>query len=98
MKNVVRDKDGECIHIGEWGHDIQPVVNENAEDMTLGEARAMEADNKNPDHSYDEKGKPTIESIDHHYCLRNLDTLVILSSILTLQIYCPSSTSRIGGG
>lgn len=61
MKNVVRDKDGECIHINEWDHDIQPVVNENAEAMTLGEARAMEAAGKNPDHLYDEEGNLVTE-------------------------------------
>lgn len=63
MKNVVRDKDGECIHIGEWDHDIQPVVNENAEDMTLGEARALKKEGKNPDHLYDEKGELISEDL-----------------------------------
>lgn len=57
MKNVVRDKDGECINIGEWDHDIQPVINEKSESMTLGDARSMEAAGKNPDYLYDEMGE-----------------------------------------
>lgn len=63
MKNVVRDKAGECIHIGEWDHDIRPVLNENAESMTLGEARIMKAEGKNPNHLYDEKGELVTEDL-----------------------------------
>ncbi len=63
MKNVVRDKDGECIHIGKWDHNIRPVINENAENMTLGKARAMEADGKNPDHLYDTRGELVTEDL-----------------------------------
>lgn len=63
MANIIRDINGESIHIGEWEHDHQPVINPDAENMTLGEARAMESEGKNPDHLYDENGELVTEDL-----------------------------------
>lgn len=63
MANIIRDINGESIHIGQWEHDFQPVLNPDAENMTLGEARAMEAEGKNPYHLYDENGELVTEDL-----------------------------------